>query len=98
MTDNRNTILAVILSGLVLITTTVFLQRAADGKTARAKPDAGRTGQADAAGNPGTTPQPGNTPAATQPASAAPVISHDAALAASPRIKIETRAFPAASL
>jgi YidC/Oxa1 family membrane protein insertase len=90
MTDNRNTILAVILSGLVLIAWQYFYnvpqmekQRAQSQTQAElAKP----TPQA----TPGTTPQAGNTPAATQPASAAPVISRDAALAASPRIKIET--------
>ncbi len=90
MTDNRNTILAVILSGLVLIAWQYFYnvpqmekQRAQSQTQAElAKP----TPQA----TPGTTPQAGNTPAATQPASAAPVVSRDAALAASPRIKIET--------
>ena len=88
MTDNRNTILAVILSGLVLIAWQYFYnvpqmekQRAQSQTQAElAKP----TPQA----TPGTTPQAGNTPAA--PGSAAPVISRDAALAASPRIKIET--------
>jgi YidC/Oxa1 family membrane protein insertase len=93
MTDNRNTILAVILSGLVLIAWQYFYnvpqmekQRAQQQTQAElAKP----TPQA----TPGTTPQAGtspSTPAATQPASAAPVIGRDAAIAASPRIKIET--------
>jgi YidC/Oxa1 family membrane protein insertase len=94
MTDNRNTILAVILSGLVLIAWQYFYnvpqmekQRAESQKQAElAKP----TPQA----TPGsTTPQAGttpNTPASTQPTSAAPVIGRDAAIAASPRIKIES--------
>jgi YidC/Oxa1 family membrane protein insertase len=95
MTDNRNTILAVILSGLVLIAWQYFYnapqmekQRAESQKQAElAKPAPQAT--------PTSTPQAGSasapsTPATTQPASAAPVISRDAAVAANPRIKIDT--------
>ncbi|HEY2211044.1 MAG TPA: membrane protein insertase YidC [Bradyrhizobium sp.] len=96
MTDNRNTILAVILSGLVLIGWQYFFnipqmekQRAAQqaqSEMVKPAPQAGST----------TTPQTGaapapsaNAPATNQPASAAPV-SRDTAIAASPRVKIET--------
>src|SRR4051794_12682489 len=97
MTDNRNTILAVILSGLVLIAWQYFYnvpqmerQRALQQTQAElAKPSPQAT--------PGsTTPQPNtpapsaNAPAANQPASAATVVSRDTAIAATPRIKIST--------
>ncbi len=97
MTDNRNTILAVILSGLVLIAWQYFYnvpqmerQRALQQTQAElVKP----TSQA----TPGsTTPQPNtaapsaNAPAANQPASAAAIVSRDTAIAATPRIKIST--------
>jgi len=94
MTDNRNTILAVILSGLVLIAWQYFYnmpqmerQRVqTQSQTELAKPSPQTT--------PGSTPAPGSTPSATtpaaQPGAAAPVISRDAAIAAGPRIKIET--------
>jgi YidC/Oxa1 family membrane protein insertase len=96
MTDNRNTILAVILSGLVLIAWQYFYnmpqmekQRAQSQTQAElAKPTAQST---PGSTTPGSTPAPAaNTPAAAQPASALPVISRDAAIAASPRIKIES--------
>ena len=95
MTDNRNTILAVILSGLVLIAWQYFYnvpqmekQRAEAQRQAELQKP---TPQA----TPGTTPQAGSVPApagtaTTQPASAAPVISREAALEASPRIRIES--------
>jgi YidC/Oxa1 family membrane protein insertase len=99
MTDNRNTILAVILSGLVLIAWQYFYnvpqmekQRAAQqaGELAKsATPPASTT-------TPSTAPQTGapapaaNAPAATQPASAAPVVSRDTAIASTPRVKIES--------
>src|ERR1700721_2314067 len=96
MTDNRNTILAVILSGLVLIGWQYFFnipqmekRRAAEQlQSELVKPEAG---------NPATPAQPGaaptpsaNAPAANQPASNAPVIDRDAAIAAAPRVKIDT--------
>ncbi len=100
MSDNRNTILAVILSGLVLIGWQYFYnvpqmekQRAAQqaqSELAKPAPQPGSTTP------PATTPQTGaapapsaNAPAANQPASAAPV-SRDAAIAAVPRVKIDT--------
>ncbi len=94
MTDNRNTILAVILSGIVLIAWQYFYnvpqmekQRAQTQVQAElAKPSPQAT--------PGsTTPQAGSTPSASAPGNtqpAAAVVSRDAAIAATPRIKIET--------
>jgi YidC/Oxa1 family membrane protein insertase len=94
MTDNRNTILAVILSGLVLIGWQYFFnipqmekQRAAQqAQSELAKPSPQAT--------PGTTPEPGAAPApsanAPAPASATAVVSRDAAIASTPRLKIET--------
>jgi YidC/Oxa1 family membrane protein insertase len=96
MTDNRNTILAVILSGLVLIAWQYFYnvpqmerQRAqTQSQTELAKP------ATPGSATPGaTTPQPGSTPSATtpgQPAATAPVVSRDTAITTTPRIKIET--------
>jgi YidC/Oxa1 family membrane protein insertase len=99
MIDNRNTILAVILSGLVLIAWQYFYnvpqmekQRAAQqAQSELAKP----TPLPGSTGTPLTTPQAGsapapNVPAANQPASAAPAVSRDTAIAASPRVKIDT--------
>src|SRR5207248_5519171 len=100
MTDNRNTILAVILSGLVLIGWQYFYnlpqmerQRAQSQTQAELNTPSPQT--APGSTTPGsTTPQPGSAPSATtpagQPGAAAPVVSRDAAIAASPRIKIET--------
>src|SRR6266404_3187166 len=102
MTDNRNTILAVILSGLVLIGWQYFFnipqmekQRAAQqAQSELAKPATPSENPATSAPQSGaSTPAPSaNTPAASQPpaAAAAPVIGRDAAIAASPRIKIDT--------
>jgi YidC/Oxa1 family membrane protein insertase len=97
MTDNRNTILAVILSGLVLIGWQFFFnipqmekQRALQQTQAElAKPTAQPTPG-------GTTPQPStatppaNVPAANQPASATSIVARDTAIAATPRIKISS--------
>src|ERR1700748_1134481 len=96
MTDNRNTILAVILSGLVLIGWQYFFnipqmekQRAAQlAQSQVVKP-------AQDAGNPTgpqtTTPAPSaNAPADAQPASPARVVSRETAIAASPRVQIDT--------
>jgi YidC/Oxa1 family membrane protein insertase len=95
MTDNRNTILAVILSGLVLIAWQYFYnvpamekQRAAQQASELVKP-APQAGTA-------TTPQAGapapaaNAPAASQPASSAPVVDRDTAIASAARVKIDT--------
>jgi YidC/Oxa1 family membrane protein insertase len=97
MTDNRNTILAVILSGLVLLGWQYFFnipqmekQRAAQQvQSELVKP----TPQADSATTPqaGAAPPPSaNAPAVNQPDSAAPVIDRDTAIASAPRIKIDT--------
>src|SRR5688500_15864002 len=105
MTDNRNTILAVILSGLVLIGWQYFFnipqmekQRAAQQQAELAKPaPAPGTAPAPAPGTvPSAAPQPGTAPApsATAPApqqpSAPSPVSREAAVKATPRIKIET--------
>jgi YidC/Oxa1 family membrane protein insertase len=100
MTDNRNTILAVILSGLVLIGWQYFFnipqmekQRAAERAqsqlvTATPQPGtpAGSAPQTGAASAPS-----GGAPASSPAASTAPVVSRDTAIAAAgPRIKIDT--------
>jgi YidC/Oxa1 family membrane protein insertase len=98
MTDNRNTILAVILSGLVLIAWQYFYnmpqmekQRAQQAQSELTKP----VPQPGATTTPGAAPQPGaapsaSAPGATQPASAPTVVDRDVAIGAGPRIKIET--------
>src|SRR4030088_2746613 len=100
MTDNRNTILAVILSGLVLVAWQYFYnmpqmekQRAQQAQSELAKP----APQAGATTTPGTTPQAGGAPAPSahaptgnRPASAPPVVAREVAIGAAPRIKIET--------
>jgi YidC/Oxa1 family membrane protein insertase len=99
MTDNRNTILAVILSGLVLIAWQYFYnvpqmerQRAqTQSQTELAKSSTPATPGSTTPGS--TTPQPGAAPSPAtpgQPAAVAPVVSRDAAISASSRIKIET--------
>jgi YidC/Oxa1 family membrane protein insertase len=97
MTDNRNMILAVILSGVVLLAWQYFYnvpqmerQRAQQAQQAELQKSAPKpaesTSPASAPPQPGgTTPSP-STPAA----STAPVISRDQALADSARVKIET--------
>jgi YidC/Oxa1 family membrane protein insertase len=94
MPDNRNTIIAIILSGLVLIAWQYFYnvpqmerQRAEQQKHAElAKPPA----QPSPSASPSNAPQTGNTPPAVTSTADAPVVSRDAALAATPRVKIET--------
>jgi len=93
MTDNRNTILAVILSGLVLIAWQYFYnvpqmerQRAQSQTQAELNKPSAQTA-------PGSAPQPGAAPSAGAPASPSSqqtLLSRDAAIAASPRIKVET--------
>src|ERR1700692_4407455 len=97
MTDNRITILAVILSGLVLIAWQYFYnvpamekQRAA--QQAQSELAKSATPTANPA-TPSTAPQTGAAPAANaraQRAASTTVVSRDAAIAASPRVKIET--------
>jgi YidC/Oxa1 family membrane protein insertase len=94
MTDNRNTILAVILSGIVLIAWQYFYnvpqmekQRAQTQTQAElAKPTAQTT---PGSTTPGVTPS-ANAPANAPAAAAAAVVSRDTAIAATPRVKIET--------
>src|SRR3954464_7006279 len=97
MTDNRNTILAVILSGLVLIAWQYFYnmpqmekQRAAQqAQSEMVKP----APQAEHATTPSTTPPSGAAPSASapaQPASSAAIVSRDSAITSTPRVKIDT--------
>ena len=97
MSDNRNTILAVILSGIVLIAWQYFYnvpqmekQRAeTQRQTELQKP----TAQPTPGQSPTTTPSPSasGTPTATQPSAVAePVVSREAAIAGAPRVKIDT--------
>jgi YidC/Oxa1 family membrane protein insertase len=98
MSDNRNTILAVILSGLVLIGWQYFFnipqmekQRAQTQMQAELAKPTPQTEPGGATPQTGAAPTPSaNAPAVNQPASAAVVVSRDTAIAASPRIKIDT--------
>jgi YidC/Oxa1 family membrane protein insertase len=96
MSDNRNTILAVILSGLVLIAWQYFynmpqMERQRAQTQAQAELNKPVPQTAPGSTTPGsTTPQPGAAPSAGQPGAAQPVVSRDTAIAASPRIKIDT--------
>ncbi len=99
MNDNRNTILAVVLSGLVLLGWQYFFnipqmekQRAQSQMQSQLANPTAPTGAAPGNATPqAAAPAPAaNAPAANQPASAAPAISRDAAIAAGPRIKIDT--------
>ncbi|MBR0826471.1 membrane protein insertase YidC [Bradyrhizobium manausense] len=97
MTDNRNTILAVILSGLVLIAWQYFYnvpqmerQRAQSQVQAELQKNAP---QPNATATPGAAPQAGGTTPQAAPGAnqqAQPVVSRSAAIAASPRVKIDT--------
>ncbi len=95
MSDNRNTILAVILSGLVLIGWQYFFnipQMEKQRATEQAQSELAKNAPAPAAKPAATaTETPGAAPTVKQPAAAATtVVSRDAAIAASPRIKIDT--------
>jgi YidC/Oxa1 family membrane protein insertase len=95
MTDNRNTILAVILSGLVLIAWQYFYNVPQMEKQRAQQQTQAELQKPTPQATPGTTtPQAGSTPSAStpsaQPAANAPVISRDAALAGASRVKIET--------
>jgi YidC/Oxa1 family membrane protein insertase len=96
MTDNRNTILAVILSGLVLIAWQYFYnvpqmekQRALQQTQAElVKPTQATPGSTTPQAS---TPTPSaSAPAANQPASTATIVARDTAIAATPRIKISS--------
>src|SRR5215475_9237641 len=97
MTDNRNMILAVILSGVVLLAWQYFYnvpqmerQRAQQAQQAELQKTAPKP--ADNAAPSSTPPQPGTTaPTPSAPAAAnAPVVSRDQALTGSQRVKIDT--------
>src|ERR1700747_1733069 len=102
MLENRNTILAVILSGLVLIAWQYFYnipqmekQRAQQQAQAelQKKDAASQPSQPNNAATPSsTTPQAGSAPApaASAAATSGPVVDRDTALAATTRIKIDT--------
>src|SRR3954465_2845995 len=105
MTDNRNTILAVVLSGLVLIAWQYFYnvpqmekQRAlqqAQSELVKPTPQAGNTASPSTAPQTGSAPPP---PRAPPPSASAPppntqpavVVSREAAIADTNRVKIDT--------
>src|SRR3984957_18024255 len=97
MTDNRNTILAVILSGLVLLGWQYFFnlpqlekQRAAQQAQSEITKPAPQAGGANTPAA-GAAPAPSaNAPATNQPVSTAPAVDRDTAIASTPRVKIET--------
>src|SRR6185437_13319849 len=97
MLENRNTILAVILSGLVLLGWQYFFnlpqlekQRAAQqaqSELTKPAPKAENTNTPAA----GTAPPPAaNAPATNQPASTTPAVDRETEIASTPRIKIDT--------
>jgi len=103
MLENRNTILAVILSGLVLIAWQYFYnvpqmekQRAAQQAAELQKKTSPSQQQPSTQASPTSTPPqagsaPPQAPANAPPAvSGAPTVDRDAAIAATPRVKIET--------
>jgi YidC/Oxa1 family membrane protein insertase len=97
MTDNRNTILAVILSGLVLIAWQYFYnvpqmerQRALQQTQAELVKPAPQATPGSTAPQANTPTPSVNAPAANQPASTATIVARDTAIAATPRIKIST--------
>jgi YidC/Oxa1 family membrane protein insertase len=96
MIDNRNTILAVILSGIVLIAWQYFYNMPQmERQRAQSQTQAELLKPTPQATPGSTTPQAGtapsaNAPANNAPASAAPVVSREAAIAATPRVKIDT--------
>jgi len=96
MTDNRNTILAVILSGLVLLGWQYFFnipqmekQRAAQ-LAQQAQTITPAQNDGNTAVPQGTTPSPSVNAPGNAPAGSAAPISREAAIAATPRVKIET--------
>jgi YidC/Oxa1 family membrane protein insertase len=98
MTDNRNTIIAIILSGLVLIAWQFFYnvpqmerQRAQQAQQAELVKKSPQPAASPSAASPSAASQPGSAPSApTTPAVNTSVINRDAAIEATPRIKIET--------
>jgi YidC/Oxa1 family membrane protein insertase len=93
MTDNRNTILAVVLSGIVLVGWQYFINFPQMEKQRAAQQAAQSQQQAAPGQSPATTPSATTTPGATPASPAvttAPVVTREQALAAAPRIKIDT--------
>src|SRR5262245_31673868 len=96
MTDNRNTILAVILSGLVLIAWQYFYnvpQMEKQRQEAQKQAELQKPSQQATPGTtPGsTTPQAGTAPSTTSPAAPSTVVMpREAAIAATPRVKIDS--------
>src|SRR6516225_7381762 len=99
MLENRHTIIAIILSGLVLIAWQYFYnipqmerQRAQQRQAELAKATQPNSTQAAPAASPSTVPQTGNAPSAAAPSSAAnaPAVGREEAISATPRVKIET--------
>jgi YidC/Oxa1 family membrane protein insertase len=95
MIENRNTILAVVLSGLVLIAWQYFYNVPAMEKQRAAQQQAQSelAKSAAPAANPQATPQTGAAPTANapaQPTTTTAVVSRDTAIAANPRVKIDT--------
>jgi YidC/Oxa1 family membrane protein insertase len=102
MTDNRNTILAVILSGLVLIAWQYFYnvpQMERQRAQTRVQSELAKKGTTQSPAQtpaqsttPSAPPQAGTapTPSSQVPAAAGPVLSREAAIEATPRVKIET--------
>jgi YidC/Oxa1 family membrane protein insertase len=103
MTDSKNTIIAIVLSAIVLIGWQYFIglpqmekQRQEQAQQQAAKTGAGQPGQATQppAAAPGAAPAPGQAPAAVPGQAAAPAaavtVTREAALKASPRVAIDT--------
>jgi YidC/Oxa1 family membrane protein insertase len=98
MLENRNTIIAIILSGLVLIAWQYFYnipqmerQRAQQQQAELAKTAQPTPAQPAPTASPLSQPQAGNAPSGAPAANTnAPAVSRDEAIEASPRVKIET--------
>src|SRR6202142_2339142 len=98
MTENRNTILAVILSGLVLLGWQYFFnlpqlekQRAAQQAQSEMTKPAPQAGGANTpAAGAAPAPSSANAPATNQPVSTAPAVDRDTAIASAARVKIDT--------
>jgi len=98
MTDNRNTIIAVILSGLVLIAWQYFYnvpqmekQRAAQQAQAELQKSQSPSQASPSQASPSSPPPPaGSAPSAVPTAAAPAAIGRDSAIAATARVKIDT--------
>ncbi|WP_316206064.1 MULTISPECIES: membrane protein insertase YidC [unclassified Bradyrhizobium] len=101
MTDNRNTILAVVLSGLVLIAWQYFYnmpqmerQRAQQAQAELAKKSAPQPEASNTPAGSSSAPQPGSSGAPSAPSANAPsgtgVMPRETAIKATPRVKIDT--------